>query len=72
MYARHDDTFTPTYAAPARKGVLQTFAAWLERRKQAQAESRAITTLASLDAHLLRDIGASTADIERLVRDGRL
>lgn len=71
MYARHDDTFTPTYAAPSRPGVLQSFGAWLERRKQARIESRAIATLSSLDAHLLRDIGARRADISQLVREGR-
>ncbi len=76
MYATHDETcLAPTAAARRPKGVLapvvRAVAAWLERRKAAQIETRAVVTLASLDAHLLRDIGADRADLERLVREGR-
>jgi uncharacterized protein YjiS (DUF1127 family) len=51
--------------------VLHGFTAWSRRRKAARIENRALETLASLDEYLLRDIGATRADVERLVREGR-
>lgn len=67
-YATHTETATRHGALAT---VLHAVKTWSERRQAARIENRALETLASLDAYLLRDIGAERADIERLVREGR-
>jgi uncharacterized protein YjiS (DUF1127 family) len=42
------------------------------RAARRHAERRAVETLASMDEHLLRDIGVTRGDVARVVRNGRL
>lgn len=76
MYATHDDiACEPIIAARPTGGATATVATamkgWLRRWRMATSQRAAMRTLEGLDAHMLRDIGANRADLERLVREGR-
>ncbi|MBA3325766.1 MAG: DUF1127 domain-containing protein [Rhodobacteraceae bacterium] len=76
MYARHDDAFAPQPAAAPQAqtpsgGLGHSLLEWAKRLQRSRIERRAEAALASMDEHLLRDIGAHRGDLSRLVREGR-
>jgi uncharacterized protein YjiS (DUF1127 family) len=71
MYARHDDDDFQAPEAAARTGVIRALSDLLARWRRESAENHAVQALARMDEHLLRDIGASRHNLERLIREGR-